>query len=549
MSQDISKDKHLVEKLMAIDAWLWIRNGKIRLESSDYEFSGHEYQVDWLQCEFPKQVFKKGAQMAATTTQVLKRLHGMIHGKYKQGVLYLFPTRDDVTDFSKGRFQPIISNNPQIAKYVQDTDASNIKKIGNCMLYLRGARSSQRIEGIKETSSQLKSIPVDCIVFDEKDEMSPGMVQLALERISHSEIQEEISLSTPTIPDYGIDRDYELSDKRVWMIKCHRCGHETCLELEFPECLIELRDGTVRRICMKCKNEISPVHGHWVAQNPSRSKDLVGWWIGQLNSRYVNPKLILELYKNPPNGNLTEVYNSKLGMAYVAAENRLTKGDVYACCGKDASPVEIQNTCAMGVDVGAVLHVVIGYPRGDGRFRIIYVGRVSSFEDVHDMAKKYNVKCAVIDMEPETRKARDFAKNEPYSVYLCDYQDRLKSSQKIDERERLITVRRTETLDNVHSVFTNTGRMELPRRNAELEQYATEMSNIAKVLQEDEVTGSKRYVYTKLGAEHYYHATNYFLLACSDMRVIADNSKVYAEESLADERANEYDPFAYIGTR
>ena len=545
--KDLSKDKNLAEKLMAVDTWLWIRNGKIHLESCEYEFSGHEYQVDWLRCEFPKQAFKKGAQMAATTTQVLKRLHGMIYGKYKQGVLYLFPTRDDVTDFSKGRFQPIIANNPQIARYVRDTDASNIKKVGTSMLYLRGARSSQKIEGIKDTSSQLKSIPVDCIVFDEKDEMSPNMVQLALERISHSEIQEEISLSTPTIPDFGIDRDYEMSDKRVWMIKCKRCGHDTCLELEFPECLVELRDGTVRRICMKCKNEISPVHGQWIAQNPSRSKDLVGWWIGQLNSRYVNPKLILEMFKNPPNGNLTEVYNSKLGMAYVAAENRLTKGDIYACCGKDVTPIEIQNTCAMGVDVGAELHVVIGYPRGDGRYRIIYTGSLSSFEDVHDMAKKYNVKCAVVDMEPETRKARDFAKAEPYSVYLCDYQERLKVSQRIDERDGVITVRRTETMDTVHSMFTTSGRIELPRRNAEIDRYAIGMTMTAKVLQEDEVTGSKRYIYTKLGTDHYFHATNYFLLACNDMRVIADNTRSYNDVNLVDERANEmYDPFDYI---
>jgi hypothetical protein len=497
----------------------------------------------------PIQLFLVGESMIPThntTTQILRRLHDMIYGRYKSGVLYLFPTRDDVTDFSKGRFQPIITNNPQIAKYVKDTDAANIKRVGKSMLYLRGARSSHRIEGIKETSSQLKSIPVDCIVFDEKDEMSQDMVQLAMERISHSDLQEEISISTPTIPDYGIDKDYMNSDQRVWEIKCRKCGEFTCLELEFPECLIELNDGTVKKVCVRCKNEVYSSDGQWIAQTPSKSKELVGWWISQLNSRYINPKLILELYKNPPNGNLTEVYNSKLGMAYVAAENRLTKGDIYSCCGKDVNPSEIRNTCAMGVDVGNELHVVIGYPKENGRYRIIYIGRLSSFDDVHDMAKKYNVKCAVIDMEPETRKVRDFKKAEPYGVYLCDYQERLKVSQRIDERDGVITVRRTETMDNVNNIFSTSGKIEIPRRNSEIDQYAFEMSNTAKVLQEDEITGSKRYIYTKLGADHYFHATNYFLLACSDMRVIADNAKTYAEDYLIDEKANVYDPFAYI---
>lgn len=542
---DLTNDKKLAEKLRAVDTWYWLVHEKIKLESCDYDLRGHEYQVDWLQCDFPKQVFKKAAQMTVTTTQILRRLHDMIYGRYKQGVLYLFPTRDDVTDFSKGRFQPIISNNPQIARYVRDTDAANIKRVGKAMLYLRGARSSQKIEGIKETSSQLKSIPVDCIVFDEKDEMSPGMVQLALERISHSELQEEISISTPSIPDYGIDKDYTNSDQRVWMIKCRKCGALICLELEFPECLIELNDGTVKKVCIKCKNEIYSADGQWIPQVPSKSKELVGWWISQLNSRYINPKLILELFKNPPNGNLTEVYNSKLGMAYVAAENRLTKSDIYVCCGKDATPVEIQNTCAMGIDVGKGLNVVIGYPRGDGRYRIIYLGRLSSFEDVHDMAQKYNVKCAVVDMEPETRQAREFSKSEPYSVYLCDYQERLKTSQKTDEKDSIITVRRGETMDNVHYIFS-TQKIELPRRNSEIDQYAFQMSNTAKVLKEDEITGSKRFIHIKLGLDHYFHATNYFLLACNDMRVIADNAKTYAEDYLIDEKANAYDPFVFI---
>jgi hypothetical protein len=470
----------------------------------------------------------------------------MIYGRYKQGVLYLFPTRDDVTDFSKGRFQPIISNNPDIARFIKDTDAANIKKVGRSMLYLRGARSSQKIEGVKGTSSQLKSIPVDCIVFDEKDEMEPGMVELALERVSHSDIQEEISLSTPTMPGYGIDKDYQVSDQRVWMIKCQKCGAETCLEIEFPECLIETNDGLVKRVCIKCHNEIFSRHGRWVPQVPSKSKDLVGWWISQLNSKYINPQKILELYRNPPNGDPTELYNSKLGMAYIAAENRLTKGDIYACCGKDISPTFAQNSNAMGIDVGEKLHVVIGYPRGDGRYKINHVARVSSFEEVHDLAKRFNVKCAVIDMEPETRKVRDFQKAEPYTVYLCDYQERLKVSQKTDEKDGMIVVRRTETLDAVHHVFSTIGKIELPRRNAELDEYALEMTMTAKVLQEDEMTKSRRYVYKCFGADHYYHATNYFLLACADMRVISDNQKSYAEDYLKDEKENEYDPFVFV---
>ncbi|MDP2218554.1 MAG: phage terminase large subunit family protein [Methanolobus sp.] len=544
-SIEMDREKKLLRQ---VDVWYWLVHEKIKLASGDYELEGHQYQVDWFHCNFPKQVFKKAAQMAVTTSVVLKRLHGLIYGKYKQGVLYLFPTRDDVTDFSKDRFQPILANNPhQIGRFVGDTDAANIKRIGNSTLYLRGARASQKIEGIKETSSALKSIPVDSIVFDEKDEMSPFMIQLALERFSHSELQEEVSLSTPSIPDYGIDKNYDNSDKRVWMIKCGKCNELTCLELEFPECLLETINGKVIRICRKCKNEIYPRDGQWVAQSPSKSNDLVGWWISQLNSKYVNPRTILELFKNPPDGNIAEIYNSKLGMAYISVEDQLKKSDIFACCGNEVFSLGSHNTCAMGVDVGAKLHVVVGHPRGDGRYRIVYLNRVDSFEDVHDVAKRFNVKCAVVDMEPETRKARDFRKSEPYGVYLCDYQERLKTSRRTDEKDGLVTVRRTETMDAVHNLIIS-GKVEFPRRNAEIEQYALEMTNTAKILQEDELTGSRRYVYKKLGDDHYYHATNYFIIACGDVRVVADSQKGYMEDYLADEKAGSYDPFLYLST-
>lgn len=155
--------------------------------------------------------------------------------------------------------------------FVSDTDAVSIKRVQKAMLYFRGARATSKIEGIKKSSSQLKGIPVDRIVFDEIDEMEPSMIDLARERLSHSEIKEEAYLSTPSIPDFGIDKLYNESDQRLWMTRCEHCGTETCLEIEFPGCLLETVGGVIRA-CKKCKKEIFPRNGRWVAQYPERSK-------------------------------------------------------------------------------------------------------------------------------------------------------------------------------------------------------------------------------------------------------------------------------------
>ena len=536
-------DKDIGKKLKMVSMEYWLTKDKISLTGGAFKINGHEYQRDWMECDHPYQVFKKGAQMGCTTlVGICKTIHGLMFGKYPQGALYLLPTRDDVTDFSKGRFSPFIAENPQIQAFVRDTDAVNIKQVGRAMLYLRGARSSHVIEGSKATASQLKTVPVDKIVIDESDEMAPKMIQLALERVSHSEIQEIIEMSTPSIPDYGIDRSYLSTDQRIYIHRCPKCGKENCLELDFPNCLMKVGDNVIR-VCTKCKNELPIDNGVWIAQRPD-VKDKVGWWISQLNSVYVSPKKILELFLDPPDGDLTEVYNSKLGMAYIKTENRLSKQDVYACCGQDIIAPNTTIKTAMGVDVGkSQFHVTIGYPTTNKTYKVVYVGRVGSLNDVHELAMKHNVNTCVIDAEPETWAVRDFQKSEPYRVLLCDYQERLKTSKKTDEVLGLVTIRRTETCDATHDIFAS-HKVILPRKCPEIEQFATEVSNMAKVLQEDEFTGSRVFKYKKLGDDHYYHTFNYFLLACNSSYDLAPETNL--REVVELEKDFTYDPFSNI---
>lgn len=88
------------------------------LDGRPFTLSGHEYQRDMLTEDVPRQVFLKGAQVGVTSIVMLKTLHGLISGRYPQGALYLFPTRQDVQDFSRGRFGPLLSDNPDVARFV-----------------------------------------------------------------------------------------------------------------------------------------------------------------------------------------------------------------------------------------------------------------------------------------------------------------------------------------------------------------------------------------------------------------------------------------------
>jgi hypothetical protein len=173
---------------------------------------------------------------------------------------------------------------------------------------------------------------------------------------------------------------------------------------------------------------------------------------------------------------------------------------------------------------------------------VCYLGRVSSFNDVHDIAKRFNVQSCVIDMEPETRKARDFQAAEPYEVFLCDYIHSIKTGPRWDEKDMTLKVNRTETLDASHDLFTKPGSLILPRRSSEVDIFALQSKSTAKVLEEDQETGSREFKYRKLGPDHYRHSLGYFMLAATRIR-LAD--AIYDRFRLERKTETDFDPFDY----
>lgn len=506
--------------LMAVDPWAWAHYGKLKLQAETFKTVGHEYLVEPLQDASRRQCCKKSTQTGWTETYIIKILHSMRYNHYPLGALYLFPTADEVTDFSSSRFKPLLkSNRNLIGKYVRDTDRTNLKAIGDGFLYFRGARLGQKMEsGDKRRNiSKLKSIPVDVVIFDEFDEMPKKAKKPALGRMKHSDIKGEFYLANPTVPGWGIDTVYSESDQRIWLIRCMSCGKDTCLELEFPDSLKRQLDGTVKKVCKKCGKEVFTRNGQWVAQYPSKSKDMVGRWISHLNSTYIDPKEMLDEFENPAT-DLTEFYNLGMGMAHIAAENQLQHNDVRARCTVEIMGAQNNGPCAMGVDCNKNLHVVIGERIHTTCAKIVKMVEVGSFNDVRDLARRYNVTSTVFDLYPETRKVREYRAAERLPVFGCDYQEHQRGSAAWNERTGVVTVNRTEICDATHELITIEGRCSIPRENDVVTEYIKQMCNIAKVIVEDEETGSKKFFYKKLGADHYRHSTNYFFLALQKLK-------------------------------
>jgi len=436
--------------------------------------------------------------MGLTSKAMLRVAYGARYGGYR-GILYLFPSKSDVTDFSKGRIDPLIDDNPDtIGKWLKDTDSANIKRIWNAFLYLRGMKS--RVG--------LKSIPVDLIVFDELDEASQNAIDMAMERMGHSEFKEIMKLSNPTLPDYGINKAFQETDQRYWLLKCGKCGEHTCLEDTFPDCLITVK-GRVIRACQKCQTELNPSIGQWIAKRPAIT-DKRGYHYSQLFSHFVEPADIIHQFRTT--NNLTDFYNLKIGTAYVEATNRLSVQEVLSLCGNEGVLSQDTGPGFMGVDQGKDLHVVVGKKHPDKAGKIIHLGVYRDWEELDGLMKSFHVNRCVVDALPETRNARAFAERFKGKVYLNYYNEHQKGHYAWNDKELIVSCNRTESLDASHKEVMDQSII-LPKECEVVQEFAEHLHNVAKKLEEDEDTGSKRYVYVKLGPDHFRHAFNYEAMA------------------------------------
>ena len=518
----------------------WASNAySIQLQAGPFSFKDHEYQLEPIDSISRRICYMKATQGGFTELEVLRSLHAMIHRRLPRGVLYMFPNTDVVREFSKSRFDPLIqSNREAIGKYVKSTrkstDTASLKKIHDAFLYLRGARLSQKISDQNE-SIQMSSIPVDRLVFDEVDKMDSDVIGKARGRLGHSKVKEEVYISNPLVPGEGIDKIFQTSDQRYWYRLCKTCDEWTCAEkffMEDPERCVGVRaDGTGYIACHNCGREVHIRDGEWRPDLPENTDFMRGYQWSQLTSAFNDPLEILRDFRNPPEGNLGDVYRLRLGLPWIAAEDRLTLAQVYDCCGDYPSYHSHQGPCAMGVDVGKIKHVVLGAKIGGDKYQIFKTLQISSWEDIHDIAVKFGVKSAVIDIRPYEDSARAFQAAEGYKIYLCEYKENQPQGAIYNDNSGIVSVNRTEIFDRTHRLVTSPGALRIPRYSPAIKEFAKQMCGAYKILDVNKKSGQAVYRYRGEN-EHFRNAMNYFLLAAKGLRRFSESKKTVKHQTV-----------------
>lgn len=422
-----------------------------------------------------------------------------------RGLIYWLPTDQSVGDFVKTKIDPFIQENDELfnnkSTMVGQANNQGLKFMYGSPFFVRGLKSK----------TSVKSISADGAIYDEFDEADPEQVTQARKRLSASLVKVSIDLSTPTLPDFGIDKRFAETDQSHYCFKCPSCSTWNILEENWPNTFEQDRDGNWYPACKHCKSKLDLSEGKWFATQQSSIR---GYQMSQLYSPFVSPDEIMHEFHTTEF--IGHFYNHVLGLPYLSATDNITSEMVLNLC-EPIRPMPSNHfkQTVMGVDVGSRLHTTIIEPGSP--HKLIWVGEPRTFEELDTIMLKFNVREAVFDALPETRKVREFIARHKNKAWMCFYSEHQKGSYAWDEVDRKVSVNRTESMDVGSDVIIGK-KLILPQRNTMLEIFAAHCSAVAKVPETNKETGSVRYVYKKLAADHFRHSLNYALIAASRMR-------------------------------
>jgi hypothetical protein len=360
-------------------------------------------------------------------------------------------------------------------------------------------------------------------------------------------------ISTPTVPDHGINKEFLLSTQEHFIFKCPRCGRQT--ELIFPDCMVitaedrldpKIKDSYL--ICKECKGKLiheeKPEYlsnGFW---EPQKQSDKRGFHVNQLYSFTIKPHQLATKYLASLVDKVEEqeFYNSKLGLPHVPEGARVTDTEIKRCTAdypKVSSAQDGEDFITMGVDQGRWLHYEVAawkFPKFGNDLnmmaecKVLTEGKVIDFAELGQLMRQFQIMFCVIDAQPERRLAYEFACSFYGHVKLCFYSTGVHGKMiKINPDEDLheLSVDRTSWLDTALNRFHN-GTISLPRDvSLEYQQHLQKMIRRYTKDRHGNPVGS--YLTTGDGADHLAHARCYneIALPCAAQFVTNENIRSF----------------------
>jgi hypothetical protein len=513
-------------------AYRTMQNGK------QYSLDRYPYIREILRSRARKNWVRKAAQVGLTEAGITIALFEI--DRHRRDVIYYFPTAKMASKFSKTRFASAIDHSDHLRSVITN-DSVEMKQIGTSTLHVMGASSYTDLHG---TSSGR-------LILDELDKWTDRQIFLAEERMSGQEESDGIvwGFSTPTIPAFGIDKQYAASTQEHFFFDCPHCREEISLHWgDSFELFGERPDDpdTLKSYikCSKCQEKLDHrkrpewlAGGRWRATNPDADPELSrGFWLSQLYSPTISPTDLAVAYLRGQGDEqaMREFFNSKLGLPYLGDAYRIDDAMLAACVKKyhtaDVRPKTMsEGLITLGIDVGGAMHHWVavkwrfdptrpGDPNDKAQGQVIGFGRImqDDWAGIHGLMAAYQVRKCVIDSEPGTTKQREFARAFPGHVYLCYYVTG-RSGREVTIHEDVYGANNVKC-DKTGWLSKSIGRvmardLELPL-DMSLE-FQTQLKNSVRTIQMVDQQPVAKFIDT--GPDHYLHALTYAEIALKVM--------------------------------
>ena len=477
--------------------------------------------ADLARDDHPIVVVQKSAQVGATELLVNLALWAADSGYAGRGhVLFLMPTQNQMDDFAQSRFDRALQDSVYLRGRLQPepprrkgADSKRLKHLGPGYIYLRGADSHR----------QIASVDADLVILDEYDQMDEAVVELARKRLGSSRRGLLRIASTPRLPEAGINGLYLQSDQRRYFLPCSRCGLEQPLSWE-----ANVDDERALVVCHSCRAPMDVrATGRWISQAPGNER-IHGYHLSRLYSPWANIGDMVEASQATTPAALLEFQNSDLGEAFAPPGGGVSVDVLDRCRRYDLEDYAGQ-PCAMGVDVGTKLHVVVREATGEGggdedrQPLLRLVAELDSFSELDALLERFNVGECVIDALPETRLAREFALRHRGRVWLAQYDRREPGHERVRGRgdgADIYHINRAEALDEMYQRF-HCGEAALPADARQLGgrvkegvgEYYRHLLALKRTLEQDSQGNWVAKWVDNGRADHYAHAEVYCLLA------------------------------------
>lgn len=267
---------------------------------SDYEDELHNrllfhrpYQRDPLRDRHKHKVYQKGRQTGFTEVEANEVFHFLATHPGTKAVT-TFPRDKQLIDFSNTRVAPAFSDSPRMARLAGVPSQVFTRRVGESYWLFRSAWDSNLGEGID----------ADMVVLDEKDRMRDKIEVAFKESLKSSRYGLFREISTPTLPNQGINAPFSASDQRVWMVRCSRCNEaqeithtDNIVQVkDFPLGAKELPPESYDYLCRRqaCRGKLDRVFtGEWVARHPDRQL-IRGYHIPQLIAPWISATQVMQ---------------------------------------------------------------------------------------------------------------------------------------------------------------------------------------------------------------------------------------------------------------